>query len=122
MELDLSRDIDSFDAQVVSYYVHEQYDYETWLAFDEAVFEALWTEGRDIGGESVLVELAETVGIDAAKVRSVLKDETLDAELRGRFGAAQERGITGVPTFVYGEHGARGAIPPEQFERLIEGV
>jgi predicted DsbA family dithiol-disulfide isomerase len=52
----------------------------------------------------------------------VLKDETLDAELRGRFGAAQERGITGVPTFVYGEHGARGAIPPEQFERLIEGV
>jgi predicted DsbA family dithiol-disulfide isomerase len=122
MELDLSRDVDSFDAQVVSYHLREHEDYETWLAFDEAVFEALWTEGRDIGDESVLVELAEGVGIDAGEVRSALEDETLDAELRDRFGAAQKRGITGVPTFVYGEHGARGAIPPEQFERLVEGV
>jgi len=122
MELDLSRNIDSFDAQVVSYYLREHEDYETWLAFDEAVFEALWTEGRDIGHDSVLVELAEGTGVDAAEVRSALEDETLDAELRDRFGAARERGITGVPTFVYGEHGARGAIPPEQFGRLVEGV
>jgi len=122
MELDLSRDIDSFDAQVVSYYVHEHYDYGTWLAFDESVFEALWTEGRDIGDESVIVELAEAVGIDAEEVRSALADETLDEELREQFAQAQEQGISGVPTFVYGEYGARGAVPPEHLERLVEGT
>lgn len=122
MELDLSRDIDSFDAQVVSYYVHEHYDYATWLAFDEAVFEALWTERRDIGDEAVLVELAEDAGVDADEVRSALADETLDEELRERFAAAQQQGISGVPTFVYDGYAARGAVPPEQLERLVEGT
>jgi predicted DsbA family dithiol-disulfide isomerase len=122
MELDLSRDIDSFDAQVVSYYVREHYDYETWLAFDEAVFEALWTDGRDIGDEAVLVELAEAAGVDTVAVGSALEDETLEAELRDRFAEAQRQGVSGVPTFVYDEHAARGAVPPEHLERLVEGV
>ena len=122
MELDLSRDIDSFDAQVLSYYLREHEDYGTWLAFDEAVFEALWQDGRDIGDEAVLVELAESVGVDAEDVRSALADETLAEELREQFAAAQQQGVSGVPTFVYGEYGARGAVPPEQLERLVEGV
>jgi predicted DsbA family dithiol-disulfide isomerase len=45
---DLPEDVDSFEAQVASFYVNEEYP-DQWLAFDEAVFEALWVEGRDIG-------------------------------------------------------------------------
>jgi predicted DsbA family dithiol-disulfide isomerase len=37
------------------------------------------------------------------------------------FAAAQRRGVTGVPTFVADGHAARGAVPPEQLERLVEG-
>ncbi|MBX0322282.1 DsbA family oxidoreductase [Halomicroarcula sp. F13] len=122
MDLDIATDIDSLPAQVVSYYVKEHYDYETWLDFDVAVFEALWQEGRDIGDEDVLVELATEAGVDADEVRSALADDALRATVREQFTAAQQQGVTGVPTFAYDGYAARGAVPPEQLERLVEGT
>ncbi|WP_255198063.1 DsbA family oxidoreductase [Halorarius litoreus] len=122
MALDLSREIDSFDAQVASWYVKGHYPYETWLAFDEAILAALWEDGRDIGDVDVLVDLASKVDIDGDEVRSALDDETLREELEEQFREAQQFGITGVPTFVYDEYGARGAVPPEHLERLVEGT
>jgi len=122
MTLEIATDVDSLPAQTVSYYVKEQYPYETWLAFDVAVFEVLWTEGRDIGDTEVLVELAEEVGVDGEEVRSALSDEQLDAAVREQFTDAQQRGVTGVPTFAYDGYAARGAVPPEHLERLVDGV
>ncbi|WP_276270700.1 DsbA family oxidoreductase [Haloarcula litorea] len=122
MELDIATDVDSLPAQVVSYYVAEHYDYGTWLAFDEAVFDALWQDSRDIGDTEVLVELAEEAGVPAEEVRSALDDDALRTEVRELFTEAQRQGITGVPTFVYDGHAARGAVPPEHLERLVEGV
>jgi len=122
MTLDLGTDVDSLPAQIVSYYLKGHADYETWLAFDESVFEALWQDGKDIGDEAVLVELAESAGIDGEEVASALDDETLRAEVRERFSEAQQHGVTGVPTFAYEGYAARGAVPPEQLERLVEGT
>ena len=122
MTLDISTDIDSLPAQVVSYYLKEHFDYETWLAFDESVFEALWQDGTDIGDEALLVDLAESVGVDGDEVESALDDEALRAEVREKFAEAQRHGVTGVPTFAYAGSAARGAVPPEQLERLVEGV
>jgi len=118
---DIRTDVDSLDAQVAAVAVREEYDYETWLAFDEAVFEALWQDGRDIGDTEVLVGIAEDVGVDPATVREAIADEERREAIRERFEAARKRGVTGVPTFVYGEHAARGAVPPEHLERLVEG-
>ena len=122
MDLDIATDIDSLPAQVVSYYLREHHDYETWLAFDEAVFEALWQDGRDIGDTDLLVELATGAGADADEVRSALSDDTLREEVRQQFTEAQSHGVTGVPTFAYDGYAARGAVPPEHLERLVEGV
>jgi predicted DsbA family dithiol-disulfide isomerase len=121
MDLDIATDVDSLPAQVVSYYLREHHDYGTWLAFDEAVFDALWQEGRDIGDEDLLVGLAAEAGVDGAEVRSALEDADLRAEVRERFAEAQQHGVTGVPTFAYDGYAARGAVPPEQLERLVEG-
>ncbi|WP_324756466.1 DsbA family oxidoreductase [Haloarcula sp. GH36] len=122
MDLDIATDIDSLPAQVVSYYLKSHTDYETWLAFDEAVFDALWQEGRDIGATDVLVDLATDAGVEAETVHSALDDEALRAEVRQQFATAQQAGVTGVPTFAYDGHAARGAVPPEHIERLVEGV
>ena len=121
MELDIATDVDSLPAQVVSYYLREHHDYDTWLAFDEAVFDALWQAGRDIGDEDLLVDLAVDAGAEESAVRSALEDETLREEVRERFAAAQQHGVTGVPTFAYDGYAARGAVPPEQLRRLVEG-
>ncbi|WP_227355377.1 DsbA family oxidoreductase [Haladaptatus salinisoli] len=122
MEQEIATDVDSLPAQIASYYVKQRYDDGTWLAFDEAVFEALWQEGEDIGDEETLVEIAEASGIDGDEIRSALDDETLRAEVEEKFAEAQRRGVTGVPTFAYDGHAARGAVPPEQLKRLVEGV
>ncbi|WP_435196042.1 DsbA family oxidoreductase [Natronomonas sp. EA1] len=122
MELDLATDIDSLPTQVASYYLKEHADYETWLAFDEAVFEALWQEGRDIGDREVILELAEEAGADPDEVASALDDDTLREELTAQFTEAQQLGVTGVPTFAYEGYAARGAVPPEHLDRLVEGT
>jgi len=122
MELDLATEVDSFNAQIAAYYVAESYPYETWLNFDEAIFEALWTEGRDIGDEDVLAELADEVGVDADEIRSALDDETLRERIEAEWATAQQEGITGVPTFAYEGYAARGAVPPEHLKRLVEGT
>jgi predicted DsbA family dithiol-disulfide isomerase len=122
MTLDIATDVDSLPAQIASYYVKQHYDADTWLDFDVAIFESLWKEGKDIGDEDLLVELAEDAGVAGDEIRSALDDETLRAEVREQFTEAQQSGVTGVPTFAYEGYAARGAVPPEQLERLVEGT
>jgi predicted DsbA family dithiol-disulfide isomerase len=122
MTLEIAREVDSLPAQIVSYHLKEQYPYETWLDFDVAVFDALWTEGEDIGDEEVLVGLAREAGVDGDEVRSALDDDALREDVRAKFAEAQRQGVTGVPTFAYDGYAARGAVPPEQLRRLVEGV
>lgn len=119
MSLELATDVDSLPAQIVSYHVKEAYP-DRWLDVDEAIFDALWMEGRDIGDEDVLVDLVEEAGIDGSVVADALADEELRERIHEQFTEAQRRGISGVPTFVYGGYAARGAVPPEHLERLVE--
>ncbi len=120
MTLDIARDVDSLPAQLVSFHVKETAP-DQWRAFDEAVFEALWVGARDIGDREVLRELAENVGLDPGVVDEALEDEALRERLNEQFSAAQRHGVTGVPTFAYDGYAARGAVPPDQLRRLIEG-
>jgi len=121
MELDLSREVDSYDAQRVAFRAREDHP-EAFEAFHRGVFDALWEEGRDIGDGDVLEDITTEAGLPAGYVESVLDDEASAEELESAFEAAQQRGITGVPTFVSDDHAARGAVPPEQLKRLVEGV
>ena len=119
---EIATDVDSRPAQVVSYHVREAEPYGTWLAFDEAVFEALWLDGRDIGDRAVLADCAAEADLDAAVVDDALANDDLDARIDALFEEAHAQGITGVPTFVYDGHAARGAVPPAQLARLVDGT
>ncbi|MFB6072211.1 MAG: DsbA family protein [Halobacterium sp.] len=121
MTIDVSRDVDSLNAQVASLYVRETHP-EDWLAFDEAVFEALWEDGRDIGDVDVLAELAADAGLDPGEVRDAVASDEWRDRLEDAFREAREAGVSGVPTFAYDGYGARGAVPPAQLERLVEGT
>lgn len=84
--------------------------------------DAYWRDGDDIADPDVVAEIAESVGVAGDEVRSAMADERLAEELTARFDDATELGISGIPTFVYDGHAARGAVPPEHLERLIEGA
>ncbi|SEH56861.1 Predicted dithiol-disulfide isomerase, DsbA family [Halopenitus malekzadehii] len=118
----LRRDVDSWPTQQASLYVRETTP-ETWREFDEALFDALWRDGRDIGDPDVIADVADGVGLDADAVRSAATDDgEWDDRLRAAFDDAREFGVSGVPTWIYDDHAARGAVPPEHLERLIEGA
>lgn len=121
MTLEIATDVDSLPAQAASLYVQEEHP-DRWLDFHEAVFAALWQDGRDVGDPDVLAELATDVGLDPGEIRGAIGNEALRERLHRQFTEAQQQGITGVPTFVYDGHGARGAVPPEHLERLVEGA
>ncbi|MDY6764187.1 MAG: DsbA family oxidoreductase [Halobacteria archaeon] len=121
MTLDFSVDVDSWNAQKASIYVKREHR-DKFDDFHEAVFDALWEGGRDIGDVDVLAEIGDSVGLDPDEIRSAVGDEELEDELKSRFEQAQQKGIRGVPAFIYDQHVATGAIPPHQFERLVEGT
>jgi predicted DsbA family dithiol-disulfide isomerase len=120
MDLEIAMDVDSLPAQVASFAVAREHP-QQWLAFDEAVFDALWLDGRDIGDVDVLADLADVVGLDPGFVRDAVDDEAIREAVFDEFAAAQRQGVTGVPTFAYEGYAARGAVPPEQLRRLVEG-
>ena len=122
MAQEVAIDVDSLPAQIVSVHVKETAP-EAWPAFDDAVFAALWQEGRDIGDREVLVDIAgDAEALDAAVVDAALGDADLRERVAELFDAARQRGVTGVPTFAFDGHAARGAVPPAQLERLVEGA
>jgi len=121
MVVDRPLDVDSLDAQVASHALRERTDYETWLAFDEAVFAAHWEDERDVGDVDVLADLAETAGIDGTTVREAVADDAARAAVSEAFDEARRAGVTGVPTFAYDGRAARGAVSPDRLERLVEG-
>ncbi len=114
----LIRDVDSRNAQLVSVAVQMDHP-DDWLAFDWAIFDALWQEGRDISDPDVLADLAESVGLDPAIVETALEDEMVERRLTDQFEAARLRGVSGVPTFVADGEALQGAVPPEHFQRLF---
>ncbi|SIS08285.1 DsbA family oxidoreductase [Natronorubrum thiooxidans] len=119
MAQEIAIEVDSLPAQQASWYVKQEYP-DQWAAFDDAIYAALWQDGRDIGDTDVLADVADAVGLPVDEIRSAIDDDGVRTELEDRFTMSQRQGITGVPTFVYEGQAARGAVPPAQLERLLE--
>ena len=121
MAQEIRKDVDSYDAQRVAWRARDDHP-EVFEAFHRSVFDALWEDGRDIGDREVLEDLAAEAGLPDGYVGDVLADESSEAALEDAFRAAQQRGVSGVPTYVADGHAARGAVPPEQLRRLVDGT
>lgn len=89
----------------------------------ERLMSAYFTEGRHLGREDELVELAVDAGLDADAARAALQSgEYLDA-VRADQAQAVAYNITGVPFFVIdGKYGVSGAQPPEAFTQVVRQV
>ncbi|MEA2444603.1 MAG: hypothetical protein QOJ12_1895 [Thermoleophilales bacterium] len=95
--------------------------------FDEIhprLFEAYWVEGRDIGSDDVLLDVAESAGLDRAEVIDVLADAagTL-AAIEQETREVVSQGVTGVPAWVVDDRFlVPGAQPHDVFERVLDGL
>lgn len=89
----------------------------------DALFEAYFHDGKDIGDPAVLQEVAASAGLDAAMVGQLLAGTADREEVAARDAHSRERGVTGVPTFIVAErHVVPGAQPPEVWTRVIDDL
>jgi predicted DsbA family dithiol-disulfide isomerase len=99
----------------------------TWAAdrgtpLDDALFRAVWVEGRNVGDPDVLVAVAREASLDAEEARQVLEGRTHRARVDADWAFARQVGVTGVPTYAIGGRGVVGAQPLEVLIQLAEGA
>ena len=70
--------------------------------FADAVFRAYWTDDRDIAQDSVLADIASSVGVDAAAMLAAIATPEIKAQLKANTDEAIARGAFGSPTIIVG--------------------
>ncbi len=86
----------------------------------EALFNAYFHEGRNIGEMPVLVDAAQEAGLDGAKIAKLLTSGTGAAEVREELERAQDVGVDSVPTIAFkGEPLVSGAAPADQLAAAL---
>jgi predicted DsbA family dithiol-disulfide isomerase len=89
----------------------------------EALFDAYFLRGEDIGDREVLMAVASAAGLDAAEAKAFL-DSDLEAQaVRQEDEEARRSGLQGVPTFIVNgrfDLALSGAHVPEVLLRLLD--
>ena len=97
---------------------HGKYD-----AYHEAVFRAFFTDCKDIGDRSVILEIARDMGLDAAALDAALEGNAYLPRLQDATRQAKANGFSAAPTFVIDGYGSiSGAQPIETFRTILGRV
>jgi predicted DsbA family dithiol-disulfide isomerase len=89
----------------------------------QRLMELYFRDGGDLTDVDVLVQAAADVGLDADAVRKRLATDEDVAFVSGNAQEAADKGISGVPTYVFAQkYAVSGAQPPEQLARAIRQV
>ncbi len=85
-----------------------------------ALFRAYFVEGRNIGLNDVLCNIADASGMDADMVERLLNSDADVEYIRKRDAEARERGVRGVPTFIVANESVlTGAQPADLWGQVI---
>jgi len=87
---------------------------DIFYALHQALFDAYFVAGENIGDEVVLRHLADQAGMDMAQVEQAWGDPAYEQRLRQYLMAAQELNVAATPTFFIGRQRLDGAVPVEQ--------
>lgn len=89
-------------------------------ALVEALFQAYFAEGRNIGDHGVMADIAEGAGLDRSRVEAMLESGEGADDVHEELIRARQMGISGVPTFMIGGQPiCSGAAPPEMLAHAI---
>lgn len=88
-----------------------------------ALFDAHFTQGRDVSDVNVLVDVAKSVGLDGDAVAEVLASGSHAEQTRARQQFWKERGISGVPAMVFdGKYLLTGAQGADTYAQMLRTV
>ena len=85
-----------------------------------ALFEAYFLEGKDIGVDAVLADIAAANGFERAETEALLADRSALDDTRAEAAAVSQQGIRGVPFTIFGgKLAVSGAQPTDVFRDVI---
>ena len=89
----------------------------------QRLMELYFRDGGDLTDTNVLVQAAADVGLDADDVRRRLATDEDVAVISAQAKEASDKGISGVPTYVFaGKYAVSGAQPADQLAQAIRQV
>jgi predicted DsbA family dithiol-disulfide isomerase len=89
----------------------------------QRLMELYFRDGGDLTDKDVLVQAAADCGLDAADVRARLATDEDVALISSQAQEASDKGISGVPTFVFAQkYAVSGAQPADMLARAIRQV
>jgi len=89
----------------------------------QRLMELYFRDGGDLTDTEVLVQAAAEIGLDAAEVRARLATDADVDLISGQAEEAAEKGISGVPTFVFAQkYAVSGAQDPAQLAKAIRHI
>ncbi len=89
----------------------------------QRLMELYFRDGGDLTDREVLVQAAADCGLDADEVRARLATDEDTALVSGQAQEASDKGISGVPTYVFAQkYAVSGAQPPELLARAVRQV
>jgi len=95
--------------------------YQLANAFEEVLFKAYLTEGKNVNDSETLTQLALEVGLEAAEIKNVLETELYTDEVRKDIEEANAIGVQGVPFFVFdNKYAVSGAQASDTFLQTLE--
>ncbi len=86
--------------------------------FRDAVMAAHWVEGEDIESDAVLGRIAERVGLDAKEAVRAADASSFRDRIDEMRRDAHANGVTGIPTFFFGDIKAVGCRPYDDLARV----
>jgi len=97
----------------------EQDDPAKAKALAQAVFDAHWGAGRDIGSPEDIADIAAPLGIERTALLGAVADQAIKDRLKQATEAAIERGVFGSPFFLVDGEPFWGADRLDQVERWL---
>ena len=89
----------------------------------QALLEAYFYHGKDIGDAVILVDIAAKIGMDANMVKRLFASGQDKLEIQERDASARDMGVQAVPTFIVaGQHVVSGAQTVEMWQSVIEDI
>lgn len=89
----------------------------------ERLLKAYFTEGKNVGDESNLIELAGEIGLDTNEAMKVLNEKQYTDAVLKDVERAHKIGVQGVPFFlINNKYGLSGAQPVEVFIEALDKI
>ncbi len=90
--------------------------------FEERVYRAYFYDGKNIGSQAVIADLAAEVGLSRDDTNVALDSGRYTLRLKNNAMIAHQNGVSGVPTFFIGDYPLVGAQSEDVMRQVLQRV